>query len=62
MFVRIGKKNELARLRHTYTKLMKQAYKIAIKDRDKSNEIHEKACEILQRIKEIETNIEIPKK
>ncbi|WP_109298914.1 Lacal_2735 family protein [Aquimarina sp. AU474] len=55
MFTWLKHKSELQKLQYSYCKLMKSAYKIAIKDKDKSDELHKQAREILSKIKKIES-------
>ncbi len=54
MFAWLKHKTELQRLQNSYCKLMKNAYKTAIKDKTKSDLLHKKANEILAQIKKIE--------
>ncbi len=54
MFSWLRNKSELQKLQYTYCKLMKSAYKTAIKDKSKSDMLHKKANEILIQIKKIE--------
>ena len=50
-------KSELQKLQDRYCKLMKKAYKIAIKDKDKSDLLHKQAHNIMEKIKRIENNL-----
>ncbi|WP_152538641.1 Lacal_2735 family protein [Aquimarina macrocephali] len=54
MFVWLKNKTELQKLQYTYCKLMKSAYKLALTDKNKSDQLHQKADKILIQIKEIE--------
>jgi hypothetical protein len=54
MFVWLKNKTELQKLQYAYCKLMKSAYKLALTDRNKSDQLHQKADKILIQIKEIE--------
>ncbi|WP_103864835.1 MULTISPECIES: Lacal_2735 family protein [Aquimarina] len=47
-------KTELEKLQHTYCKLMKSSYKLALTDKDKSDLLHQEADKILIQIKKIE--------
>ncbi|KAA1246050.1 Lacal_2735 family protein [Aquimarina sp. RZ0] len=47
-------KTELERLQKQYSKMMKNAYELALKDKTKSDDLHEKASKILIEIKKIE--------
>ncbi len=50
----LKKKSKLQKLQSKYCKLMKYAYKTAVKNKDKSDLLHQKANEILVQIKNIE--------
>ncbi|MCK8521949.1 Lacal_2735 family protein [Aquimarina sp. D1M17] len=54
MFYWLKNKSELQKLRDNYCKLMKKAYLTAIKDKEKSDALHQQAHEILKEIKRIE--------
>ncbi|MBL0684877.1 Lacal_2735 family protein [Aquimarina mytili] len=54
MFSWFRNKSELQKLQSTYCKLMRSAYKTAIKDKSRSDMLHKKANEILIQIKKIE--------
>lgn len=54
MSVWFRNKNELQKLQSNYCKLMKSSYKLALKDKSKSDELHEKADKIMAQIKQIE--------
>ncbi len=59
MFTWLKHKTELQKLQYSYCKLMKSAYKIAIKDKDKSDQLHKQASEILSEIKKLENQTTI---
>jgi len=48
-------RNELQRLQYTYCKMIKNAYELALTDKEKSDRIHVKANQILSEIKRIES-------
>lgn len=54
MFDWLKNKSELEKLENSYSKLMKNAYIIALNDVEKSNQLHQKADTILNQIKTIE--------
>ncbi|WP_103070825.1 Lacal_2735 family protein [Aquimarina sediminis] len=54
MFGWLKHKTELEKLQYNYCKLMKSAYKLALKDKSKSDQLHKEANEILIQIKRIE--------
>lgn len=54
MFGWLKNKTELQKLQNSYCKLMKSAYKTALTDKHKSDQLHEKADQILSKIKKIE--------
>ncbi len=54
MFAWFRNKNELQKLQSNYCKLMKTSYKLALKDKPKSDKLHEKAGKIMMQIKQIE--------
>lgn len=54
MFTWLKNKTELQKLQYSYCKLMKSAYKLALKDKDKSDQLHQEADKILTQIKRIE--------
>ncbi|WP_298543741.1 Lacal_2735 family protein [uncultured Aquimarina sp.] len=54
MFYWFKDKTDLQKLRKRYCRLMKNAYNIAIKDKEKSDLLHEEANKILTEIKKIE--------
>ncbi|GAA4271041.1 Lacal_2735 family protein [Aquimarina gracilis] len=56
MFSWFKNRTELQKLQHDYCKMMKNAYKLALTDKKKSDQLHEKANEILSRIKKIESS------
>ncbi len=56
MFGWLRNKSELQKLQSAYCKLMRSAYKTAVKDKSKSDLLHKKANEILTQIKEIESH------
>ncbi len=47
-------KSRLQKLQDNYCKLMKSAYKIAVKNKDKSDLLHKEANQILMEIKKLE--------
>ncbi len=47
-------KSELQKLQNAYCKLMKNSFKLALKNKAKSDELNREAGEILSLIKEIE--------
>lgn len=47
-------KSELQKLQHMYCKLMKSSYKLALKNKVKSDQLHQEADEILSQIKKLE--------
>ncbi len=47
-------KSELQKLQDIYCKLMKSSYKLAVKNKAKSDQLHQEADEILSQIKKIE--------
>ncbi|MBQ0736336.1 Lacal_2735 family protein [Aquimarina celericrescens] len=55
MFAWFKNRTELQRLQYDYCKMMKSAYKLALTDKDKSDQIHEKANKLLSQIKKIES-------
>ncbi len=55
MFAWLKHKTELQKLQYSYCKLMKSAYKTALTDKNKSDQLHIKATEILNQIKKIES-------
>ena len=55
MFTWLKNKNRLQRLRSKYCRLMKNSYLIALKDKDKSDQINTEACALLIEIKRLET-------
>ncbi|GGX08591.1 Lacal_2735 family protein [Aquimarina muelleri] len=57
MFPWLKNKTELQKLQYHYCKLMKNAYKLALTDKDKSDQLHKKANEILVKIKKIEKQL-----
>ncbi|MBP2833471.1 Lacal_2735 family protein [Aquimarina sp. U1-2] len=48
-------RTHLQKLQNDYCKMMKNAYKLALTDKEKSDQIHEKANKILAQIKKIES-------
>lgn len=54
MFAWLKNKTELQKLQYHYCRLMKSAYKLALTDKDKSDQLHKKANEILEEIKKME--------
>lgn len=56
MFAWLRNKTELQKLQYHYCKLMKNAYELALTDRDKSDQLHKKANEILNEIKKWKGN------
>ncbi|MEW7292578.1 Lacal_2735 family protein [Aquimarina sp. 2304DJ70-9] len=56
MFSWLRNKSELQKLQSAYCKLMRSAYKTAVKDKSKSDLLHEQANEILMQIKKIENH------
>ncbi|WP_378177257.1 Lacal_2735 family protein [Aquimarina sp. SS2-1] len=54
MFYWAKEKTNLEKLKKKYCRLMKTAYNLAIKDKEKSDRLHEEASKILQEIKKIE--------
>ncbi len=54
MFIWLKNKTELQKLQYHYCKLMKNAYKLALTDKEKSDQLHEQADEILIQIKKLE--------
>ncbi|TPN84654.1 Lacal_2735 family protein [Aquimarina algicola] len=55
-------KTELQKLQHSYCKLIKCSYEIALKDREKSEQIRKEADKILLRIRELEDKTKIEDK
>jgi len=47
-------KTELQKLQHQYCKLMKNSYHLALRDKEKSDYLHDRANKILQEIKKLE--------
>ncbi len=58
MFSWIKRKSKLQKLQHDYCRLMKNAYKLALKDKNKSDVLHQEAEKILLEIRKIENNLE----
>ncbi|WP_062059808.1 Lacal_2735 family protein [Aquimarina longa] len=54
MFTWLKNKTELQRLQYNYCKLMKSSYKLALTNKQKSDQLHERANQIMLQIKEIE--------
>ncbi len=54
MLAWLKNRTELQRLQQNYCKIMKNAYKLALTDKEKSDQLHEKANEILSQIRKIE--------
>jgi len=48
------KKMNLQKLQKQYSRLMKNSYLLAVKDKEKSDRLHEKACKIMIEIKKLQ--------
>jgi len=54
-------RNELEKLQYTYGKMMKNAFELAIKDKEKSDQLHLEAGKLLSEIKKIESQTSLQK-
>lgn len=54
MFNWFKDKTELQKLKDKYSKLMKISYRLAVKDKEKSDKVHQEADKLLLRIKKLE--------
>ncbi|WP_152537418.1 Lacal_2735 family protein [Aquimarina pacifica] len=58
MFIWSRNRSELQKLQDTYCKLMKSSYKISLRDKNKSDELHRRANQILNQIEILKTTQE----
>ncbi|WP_344929105.1 Lacal_2735 family protein [Aquimarina addita] len=54
MFSWLKEETELQKLQKRYCRLMKNAYNLAIKDKNKSDQLHDEASRIMSRINKLE--------
>ncbi len=55
MFAWLRNKTELQKLQYKYCRMIKNAYKLALTDKKRSDQLHEKASELLSQIKKMES-------